>query len=345
MEVTTRCSGSCVYCPRTVYRDNWLNHHMSLSTFKNILAGAGKTKLLFLQGWGEPFLHPDFMSFVTLAKEAGYRVGTTTNGMHLTEREAIRVVHSEIDILAFSLAGTTARNDKIRRGTELSQVLQAIRYVDCAKREVGFSRPAIHVAYLFLPSMIEDLEGLPETLCGLGVSQVVISGLDFVPTPSLEKEALGYVDQETRENARRCLTKTVERGAEHGVEIHVQIPSLPIFSEDTPPDAPEQRPSSANAFSLPDSRCYACAENVEQALVVSAVGSVSPCVFTNLPVTQAEYVEQGTRREYERLTFGNVDRESLPAIWKSRAYSDFRSGFANGTPYERCRGCPKLYEM
>jgi len=345
VEVTTYCSGSCVYCPHTVYRDSWRNRHISMSTFKNILAGAGKTRLLFLQGWGEPFLNPEFATFVSLAKEVGYRVGTTTNGMYLGEREAIRLVNSGIDIIAFSVAGTTERQDPIRRGTSFSKVIDAIRHVNQAKREGGSDRPAIHIAYMLFPSTLDDLETLPDVFAGLGVSQIVISGLDFVATEALASETFARADEATQERARTCLDNVSEQGKKQGLDVHVQIPFF-WESSQAREDNPEGRmTTTVDKFLFPETRQYACTENIDRALVVSADGSVSPCVFTNIPASEAGCVKEGTYRLYERLTFGNVDQEPLDVIWKKKEYSDFRSAFASNAPPSCCRGCPRRYTI
>jgi MoaA/NifB/PqqE/SkfB family radical SAM enzyme len=105
VEVTLRCNAACTYCPRTVYRSTWENRDLSLDTFERLLPILAKTKMVHLQGWGEPLLHKQFFEIVASVKKAGCKVGTTTNGMMLDRPAISRLVESGIDHVAFSLTG------------------------------------------------------------------------------------------------------------------------------------------------------------------------------------------------------------------------------------------------
>ena len=125
VEVTSRCNAECIYCPRTVYGKTWDNRSLPLELFERLIPAFGKTGLVHLQGWGEPLLHPALPDMVAAAKAAGVRVGTTTNGMLLDTVRARALVNAGLDIMAFSLAGTSAAyNDRIRGGTRLDAVLE-----------------------------------------------------------------------------------------------------------------------------------------------------------------------------------------------------------------------------
>ncbi len=189
--VTSHCNASCAYCPHTVYRRDWLSRHLSLATFHRLLPELKKTNLIYLQGWGEPFLNPDFFTFVTLAKQAGCQVGTTTNATLLTEATIARIVESGIDVLAFSLAGVGDTHDSWRQGTSFQQVLEAIRSLQECKRRLGKVNPQVHIAYMLLRSGLADLERLPLVLRGLEINQVVISTSGFSNCPGVGKRIPG----------------------------------------------------------------------------------------------------------------------------------------------------------
>ena len=317
VEVTSFCNAACIYCPRTVYQHRWPNRHLSLATFAKLLPSLARTRLVYLQGWGEPFLHPDFFRLVARAKQAGCRVGTTTNGMLLDSEVIRRLIESGIDLVAFSLAGTDEKNDAVRRGTSLKKVLAAIQALGRAKEELGSATPAIHLAYMLLRSGLMDLEKLPVILQGMGVSQIVVSTLDFVPSKELEGEVLRPADAGEYDDIRSRLEELVQLGKKCGFTIHYQL----------------QRPGS---------RRPTCTENVQQALVVSADGLVSPCVFTNLPVSGASYFKEGREHPYRQLFFGNVNERPLGDIWTRKAYESFRRSFNDGKLAPPCRECAKL---
>jgi MoaA/NifB/PqqE/SkfB family radical SAM enzyme len=75
---------------------------------------------------------------------------------------------------------------------------------------------------------------------------------------------------------------------------------------------------------------------------VAADGAVSPCVFTNLPVSRATYVGLGGEQPYQPLVFGNLLEQGLGAIWRRPSYVNFRRAFLTGCLATPCRHCLKL---
>lgn len=71
VEVTSSCNAACSYCSRTAYRRNWQDRFMPLETFERLMPSLRRASLAYLQGWGEPFLHPDLPAMIRLAKTAG----------------------------------------------------------------------------------------------------------------------------------------------------------------------------------------------------------------------------------------------------------------------------------
>ena len=314
VEATSHCNAACIYCPYTVYRKHWLHRHLPFETYRKLLPVFSRTKLVHLQGWGEPLLNPQFFAMVRLAKEQGCQVGTTTNGTVLDKEKLTEIVDLDLDIIAFSLAGTNQKNDKIRRGTSLEQILQDIKILDELKRERKTSRPEIHIAYMLLQSGLEDITSLPSLLEGLGVSQVVISTLDFIPSKGLADEAFAP-DPTEIDTLKTYVNRIVAEGDRREVAIHYQIPALEQQSK--------------------------CTENVQQSLFISSDGGVFPCVFTGLPVSKASLVKNGMEQAYIPLSFGNVNDEPLSQIWRKKAYKNFRHSFSSGKFAQPCLACSK----
>jgi len=318
VEVTSACNAACIYCPRTFYRESWEDRHLPLDVFRRLVPAFAKTRHVHLQGWGEPFLHPDFFEMVAIAKAAGCRVGTTTNAMLLNKERITRIIESGVDIIAFSLAGTGEKNDVIRKGTSLKKVLEAIQTLDREKKERGRERPEVHVAYMLFRSGVGELEALPPLLEGLGVSQVVVSTLDFVPTDELCKEAL--IPETVEEYSEMCsrLDRLVEAGREKGLGIHYHLVST-------------------------EKRREVCTENVQRALCVSSDGAVSPCVYTNLGVSGSYYDVRGKKVGFQRMVFGNIREKDVKDIWKEKSYKAFRRSFFRGELAPTCQNCPKIW--
>lgn len=316
IEVTSRCNARCIYCPRTVYRNHWQNRNMPLKTFERIIPALPKAALTYLQGWGEPLLHPDFTAMVRMVKAAGGMAGTTTNGILLNNGRVRDLIDAGLDILTFSLAGTSsACNNAARPGAPFEKVLEQIDRVRRIKAECNRSTPVIHIAYMLLRSGLADLPALPQLMARYGVEQAVVSVLDFEPDASLAGEVLATETPEARRKLDSLFAALNEAAAKAGVTIHtprLETPSAPI-----------------------------CTENVQHALVVSADGEISPCVFANIPAVQSQYARSGHSAPYRRMTFGNIKDQALPAIWRKENYQRFRACLEEGNPPAFCRTCPK----
>lgn len=314
VEVTTRCNAACVYCPRTVYRGVWPDRVFPLEAFRLLLPALRKTGLVHLQGWGEPFLHPDFFKMAALARDAGCRVSTTTNGMLLDEEKLRLLLDSKVDTIAFSLAGIEASHDRVRPGTSYRKILEVIQTLNRLKAQAGVATPQIHIAYMLLRSGLSDLEKLPQALKGAGVQQVVISTLDFIPNRELTGESFQLADMQAYEELNTRLAEVTTAVQDSRIAVHYQLTPL----------------NNTKSF---------CPEMPQGALVIASDGSVTPCVFTNLPLSGVTYWGAGGELPYHRLVFGNLLKEDLGNIWRRPAYVNFRRAFSTGRLAISCQQC------
>lgn len=315
LEVTSRCNAACGYCPRTVYRGAWQSRDMDWDTFERLVPEFRKTRMVHLQGWGEPLLHPRFFDMLAEVKRAGVRAGTTSNGLLLDENMAERLVASGLDMLAVSLAGTGEDHDRARAGAPLEAALAALRRMDRVKQRLGSAFPALHVAFMLLRSGLPGLRRLPDLLAGTGVEHVVVSSLDYVCSEALAGEILGPGKVLEAED---ILQKTAQEAAAQGLALSWLLPR----------EQPGPRGS--------------CSENVDRALVVAADGTVQPCVSSGLPVEPGASLPAGALPPPLHLSFGSVREQPLSSIWKSREYKAFRASFRSGALFPACRACPKL---
>ena len=321
VEISTECNGRCVYCPRTAYRTGWQKRLLPLDLFKKIIPAFTRTKLVHLQGWGEPFIHPQFFDFLRLAKGAGCRVGTTTNGALLDSDTIERLVDEGLDILCFSLAGVDEKNDEVRAGTRIRDVLGAIETVHRIKSRRSADTPRIHLAYMLLRSGLSDLDRLPEFSADAGISQTVVSSLSLVVNPALEREAVLADDEaEWRELVER-FEVTGRAAKERGAELFFNVVS-------------------------PLGEAGYCSENIGRALVVGANGDISPCVMARIPATGENYhYAWGSRQPVRNLAFGNIAEDPLHLIWHSKAYKRFVRSRLLGKPVPFCEHCLKRFHV
>jgi MoaA/NifB/PqqE/SkfB family radical SAM enzyme len=299
VEVTSLCNSSCFYCARTVYKDRWRNGSMSLETFTHLATSFKMAGLIFLQGWGEPFLNKRLLEMIEIAKKSGCKVGLTTNGMLLDPQTMDHLIDLGLDILGISLAGTRPEtHNRLREGTDLKRITQSLIKLKEKKAGKNALLPEVHLAYIMLRSNFEDLSEIINYAEKVGSKDIVCSNLNFFQHPELQKETI-FLDTAKRDYYEETLTDLRARARENGIDFFFYRPFLP------------------------DSPLPVCPENILRSCYVSHDGSVSSCVFTNIPISGKEGLS-GLPRS---ITYGNINDQSLLDIWNSNAYKSFRHIF------------------
>ena len=268
-----------------------------------------KASRVHLQGWGEPFLNPYLMDFVSLARKAGCSVSTTTCGMLINESQAERIVSSGMDIIAFSLAGTDDDSNGSRDGIPFSRVEQSVQTLQKIRRKKNAVHLEIHLAYLMLASNIEAVQKLPQLMEEWGVHAAVVSTMDYIPSAEMEKEAFAPHEREKIDYARRILEKVAKKIRSSGRDFYASLPA----------------PSPASS----------CRERTHKTMYVDAEGQISPCVYLNVPFTY---------EQKNRTVFGLTANDNPLDIWKKKEYALFRSAVQSSIPPKACASCAKRYE-
>lgn len=319
IEISSHCNAACIYCPHTEYRHTWRHRHVPKAAVKRLIPAFANTALIYLQGWGEPFLHPDFFDLLKIAKDAGCMVGTTTNATLLKKEQVIQLIEEGLDVIGFSLAGIDEKNDRIRDGTSIKQTLDCIEMFNREKSKRATTSPQLHIAYMLFRSGLHDLEKIPSFLARTGVDQTVVSSLSLALNRNLEAESILAASKDEYQQLKRRLCETKAQAGQLGVDLHFHIVS-------------------------PQMDFFKCGENVNRAAVVGSDGCVSPCVFTQIPARGENFDYFRGREVVQRnLSFGNIECESLNNIWAQKVYQQFRRTHLRGQKPEVCKTCLKGY--
>ncbi len=305
LEVSGLCNASCFYCPHTTYRKNWKGRNFSIYEFQKIFPYIEKVDLLYLQGWGEPFCNPEFFKFVEIAKKLGCKVGTTTNGMLIKDRDVERIIDLQMDVIALSLTGIKT-NDKMREGTKIEKIFKVIEQINELKIKNSSSKPIINIAYLCLKSNFSELDKIPNAFHSKGINTVVVSFLDFIPDESLKAEAILPQTEEEFKNLNERALEIIEKANKYNLSLFFNIPH-------------------------PSHRRAMCTEKPLYTLFINSLGYVSPCVFTGIPAERNG-----------NLYFGDINNKTLPFIWRQKEYKKFRKTHCSSNPPSVCKTCPKL---
>lgn len=332
VEVSADCNAACIYCPRNCYQDNWDGGLMTMRTFERLAPNFRWADLVFLQGWGEPLLHPHLWNMVRKVKSSGAKVGFTTSATSLADNHIEHLLEGDVDIVGVSLAGTSpATHETLRRGCDFRSIDSTLRKIRQLKKARGLKKPGIHLAVVLLQSNWREMAHLPALADSWGVEQVVVSHLGFIVTEAMEKESLLEFPEMWPEI--ETVMDGVRKEAEvRGIEFHYYKPAL-------------ERP------------CAICTENVLNACFVSHSGDVSPCVMTAIPVKSDKTVHhwfQHKPHSYEDYIFGNIHDRPLREIWRSDRAREFRRLFKDRQKMKNpgleslpalCEHCYKLMEQ
>ncbi len=314
VEVTTCCDASCIYCPQQTLGRGMPRHHMPRELFLKLIPFIGFTKMIYLQGWGEPLLQPDLFEMIRICKSHGKYVGFTTNGMGLNERTIHRIIDSGPDIMGVSLAGVTpSTHNRFREGNDFDTLINNLRRFKRIKVERNSALPALHLAFLMVKSNFKEMMRLVPLAKELGATQVVASNLSLILTKDLSKEAV-FNDTENIDAYCNDLARLKTSADHEGILFAYSRPRL-------------------------DENAVDCSENVGHACVVTVDGDVTPCVFTN-PVLTGEGTREPVYYCFKDqvlplvdISFGNIQDEHFTRIWHKNAYARFRDRFdANHLP-------------
>jgi MoaA/NifB/PqqE/SkfB family radical SAM enzyme len=300
---------------------------MSMDVFERISEYFAKTELIHLQGWGEPFMHPEILRMIETAKEYA-ETGLTTNGTML-KKFAEDLVRMEMDYIAVSISGPRSHGS-IRRGSSLENILKGIEFLNETKKKRGLKVPAINLTYLITKTNFEEIPDALKLASKLNAG-LILTNLDY-PFDE-ETYSLRAFDTKISKKVEK-IVKSVEREAG----------KLGI---------PFKRP----AFKPIETAI--CDAFPESAIVFSVHGDVFPCAYLNLPFRRIPRYFRGEKMIVERPDFGNIMRSSLEDIWFSPFYKNFRHKFVRRIdalgginfllPFGKveipdcCKACYKLY--
>ncbi|MGC8780800.1 MAG: radical SAM protein, partial [Anaerolineae bacterium] len=277
----------CTDLPWELFRDHIGPH---LSRFETV----------YLQGWGEPLLHPDLWRMVRLAKEAGCRVGFTSCGGLLNEDAITQIIDERVDIISVSFAGATAAvHESLRVGSNFERLVANVRQLaEC--RAAAHSGLLLELHYLMMRPNLHELPAAVRLGAGLGADEVVATNLTYAFTPEMDRLRVFGMRPEPEHLAIVAEAQAV--AADLGIRCRI----YPLAGE---------------------SAVAECDARPTETAFVNCRGEMAPCVYLGMPVMGAvpRYFE-GMNHPLTPVSFGHVG-DGFMAAWESRPRRDFNAAF------------------
>lgn len=292
---------------------HWQFQDMALDDFKKLLPYLKEVEAVVLEGWGESLLHQDLPECIRLVKEQGARVGFVTSGMGLTENRVSELIKTGLDFAGFSISGTTPEtHDAIRVNSHLPEVLNAVRLFHEEKKRRGLLRPKMHFVFLMVKDNIQEIPSVPSFAKEAGIEEVFLTNICHTINQWQEKQRV-FVWEDVK-NEYEEVVRQAETNARR-FKIRLKKPTL-------------------SAIEVP-----VCEENPLDNLYISVEGEVSPCVYLYPPLP-SPFKRIFCEKEswVEKISFGNIFKDSFPSIWRGGNYEEFRNRFV-----EREKEFRKLY--
>ncbi len=193
IEPTTSCNLRCPECPSGLRSFTRPTGMLQFDLFKGTI-DALKDSLLYLTFYfqGEPYLHPQFLDFVSYASSRNIYTTTSTNAHYLTEAMAKRTIQSGLDRLIISIDGTTQEAyEGYRVGGRLDKVIEGTKNIVRFKKELNSQTPFVVFQFLVVRQNEHQIDEVNKLGKDLGVNQVAFktaqiyqfeNGSDLIPT-------------------------------------------------------------------------------------------------------------------------------------------------------------------
>lgn len=302
IEVSSICNASCTFCPTTYIKEPEEPQFFSLELFETLIPYFSWSHWVYLQGWGEPLLHPDLWKMAELAKQQGAKVGMTTNGTLLNQSNIVSLFQSGVDLISISLAGAEpGTHNRIRKGTNLEQILTGIHQLTEEKKRRNTPQPVIKVSYMLTSDTIADLPQALKIAYEAGINEFYCTNLDYV----FSQEA-----DQCKVFTYSCSPKPAYKEAIAAAQRFAREKNFTFI--DYPLVTMEQ--------------LACCQQNPVDYMYITAGGEVTCCPYLSRHQNPRYFREQFMT--VPRKSFGNINNHTLAEIWGNPDYIAFRNAFA-----------------
>lgn len=307
--ITAYCNLSCVFCAPFSHRrpGGRMRGRDSVKlgggTFQSLVGDAAELDVeqISIVGVGEPFLHPDIISFIRMVKERGIRLMVTTNGSLLSRRRVDEITEAGLDIINISLNAASEKTHAVvsgaRGGRGFGATMESLAHLHERKKISGLEKPRLALRMVLTRLNVHEIEGFVETAARVGADELFFQ--NYV-APHFARDITLSPDE--KRAAAGTLARIEKKIAGYGMKSNLES----VISRYTS----ENGGGEAKTFMgyVVDDRFhekYPCYTGWTYAMAL-ADGSVMPCCYCGAPM-------------------GNLYENSFKEIWLGERYNAFRA--------------------
>lgn len=290
IEVTSRCSTGCIFCPHDALSDRWVEGDLPLDLYREkIVPYLGLFELVYLQGWGEPMLHPNLWDMLDMAQEKGCQTGFTTNGAYLQEDQNKRLLDLGVNLISVSFAGTVAAiHESLRTNSEFSQLCRNFESLANLKKQHKSDKPWLELHFLMTRTNLSEFPSLIELAASLGADEVVATNLTYSPSPMLDRMHV-FGDQPEPDDI-----EVIDQAKQIAERLNIPVRVYPLQAEP---------------------QTLVCDADPLNAVYINHRGEITPCVYLGLTVQgQIPRFYQGEAHPFDTISFGNISTSLEQAL-------------------------------
>lgn len=314
IEVTSRCNASCLMCPKPFLTDGWDVGDLPFEDYLKLREYFSEFDIIWLQGWGEPLLSKDIFQMIVSAYRKDGLVGLTTNAMLLTDSVSRKLIESGVKTVAISIAGARKEtHESIRIGTSFNKILENVKCLESLRRSMNARDSRIIFTFLRMKQNIKELPELVELASNLNIDEIVGTNLDYIPSRKHYEMKIFSEDK-----AQPEYLEIIEESEEKARELGISIYNYPLEMKEVP----------------------ICPENPLENIYISHDGTVSPCVYLNVPLRNNTIPRYFKNKQYNiaKLIFGNIKTEQLREIYDKKELLEFRDIYKRRTELWKASG-------
>ena len=234
VDITRRCNLKCLFCPihSPELDDKWGKKSavddISLEIFEKLCVDLGRmgTKMVIIEGEGEPMLHKHVFDFISIVKKNKMEAMLLTNGTLLNQENTERLVASGLDFIKVSLWSSSSQEYEQSHPDVnpefFHKIVQGVKHIAEWKKEKSCKTPEVELYYILTRQNYKTLDRL-----GLFTSDIGADAIWFSPFHEMSDKFHHLVvrleDQKAFYGALNDLKKQLTTlPIEHNIEFTMQ---------------------------------------------------------------------------------------------------------------------------